>query len=74
MIDYAIELERIELLDASVGGHLSWIQGTGGLDGDPKAKDQVEAIEQSTGWRGVFSANRFSELREVRITLRQADS
>ena len=30
--------------------------GTGGLDGDPKAKDQVEAIEQITGWRGLFSA------------------
>ena len=46
MIDYAIELERIELLDASVGGHLSWIQGTGGLDGDPKAKDQAKQLSR----------------------------
>ena len=39
---YGIDPEQLGILGGSAGGHLSLMQGTDGLDGDPKAKDPVE--------------------------------
>jgi acetyl esterase/lipase len=40
--DYHIDPERIGIVGASAGGHLSLMQGTAGDKGDPKATDPVE--------------------------------
>jgi acetyl esterase/lipase len=40
--DYHIDPERIGIVGASAGGHLSLMQGTAGDKGDPKAADPVE--------------------------------
>jgi acetyl esterase/lipase len=40
--DYGIDPDRLGITGASAGGHLSCMQGVGGKDGDPKAKDPVE--------------------------------
>ncbi len=40
--DYGIDPERIGIFGGSAGGHLSLMQGTDGLNGDPKANDPVE--------------------------------
>jgi acetyl esterase/lipase len=40
--DYAIDPDRIGVMGASAGGHLSLMLGTAGGDGDPKAKDPVD--------------------------------
>ena len=39
---YGIDPERIGIFGGSAGGHLSLMQGTDGLDGDPDASDSVE--------------------------------
>jgi acetyl esterase/lipase len=40
--EYGIDPERIGIMGASAGGHLSLMQGTAGGDGDPKAKDPID--------------------------------
>jgi acetyl esterase/lipase len=40
--DYHIDPERIGIVGASAGGHLSLMQGTAGDKGDPNASDPVE--------------------------------
>ena len=40
--DYSIDPEQIGIFGGSAGGHLSLMQGTDGLDGDPGAGDPVE--------------------------------
>jgi acetyl esterase/lipase len=42
--DYHIDPERIGIVGASAGGHLSLMQGTAGDKGDPNAGDPVERI------------------------------
>ena len=39
---YAIEPDRIGIMGASAGGHLSLMMGTAGTKGDPKATDPVD--------------------------------
>jgi len=39
---YGIDSEQIGILGGSAGGHLSLMQGTSGLDGDPDVSDPVE--------------------------------
>ena len=39
---YGIDPEYIGIIGGSAGGHLSLMQGTDGLDGDPNASDPVE--------------------------------
>ena len=39
---YDINPERIGILGGSAGGHLSLMQGTDGVDGNPKSSDPVE--------------------------------
>src|ERR1700751_1129078 len=40
--DYYIDPDRIGIMGASAGGHLSLMMSTAGKDGDPKAKDPVD--------------------------------
>jgi acetyl esterase/lipase len=40
--DYQIDPDRIGIIGASAGGHLSLMQGTAGDKGDPQASDPVE--------------------------------
>ncbi|WZP00951.1 alpha/beta hydrolase [Isosphaeraceae bacterium EP7] len=40
--DYGIDGDRIGVMGASAGGHLSLMLGTAGGDGDPKAKDPID--------------------------------
>ncbi len=42
--DYGIDPERIGIMGASAGGHLSLMLGTAGDQGNPKAKDPVDRI------------------------------
>ena len=42
--EYGIDPERIGIMGASAGGHLSLMLGTAGDQGDPKAKDPVNRI------------------------------
>ena len=39
---YNIDAERIGITGGSAGGHLSLMQGTAGIPGDPKAKDPID--------------------------------
>lgn len=40
--DYGVDPERLGIMGASAGGHLSLMQGTAGAAGDPNAKDEVD--------------------------------
>jgi len=40
--EYGIDPDRIGIMGGSAGGHLSLMQGTAGLEGNPKAPDPVE--------------------------------
>ena len=40
--DYGIDPERIGITGGSAGGHLSLMQGTAGLKGNPNAKDPID--------------------------------
>jgi acetyl esterase/lipase len=40
--DYGVDPERLGIMGASAGGHLSLMQGTAGVAGDPNAKDAVD--------------------------------
>ncbi len=42
--EHGIDPERIGILGASAGGHLSLMQGTAGTDGDPKAQDPIDRV------------------------------
>jgi acetyl esterase/lipase len=42
--DYQIDPERIGIEGGSAGGHLSLMQGTAGMPGNPQAKDPVERV------------------------------
>jgi acetyl esterase/lipase len=42
--EYKVDPDRIGIMGASAGGHLSLMQGTAGNDGDPKAKDPIERL------------------------------
>jgi acetyl esterase/lipase len=42
--DYSIDPDRIGIMGASAGGHLSLMQGTAGDDGDPKAADPIDRV------------------------------
>jgi acetyl esterase/lipase len=49
---YKIDPDRLGIMGASAGGHLSLLQGTAGTDGDAKAKDPVDSVSsrvQSVG-------------------------
>ena len=50
---YGIDPEQLGILGGSAGGHLSLMQGTAGLDGDPDASDPVE--RQSSRVQAVVS-------------------
>jgi len=51
--DYGIDPGQIGIFGGSAGGHLSLMQGTAGLDGDPDASDTVE--RQSSRVQAVVS-------------------
>ena len=40
--EYGVDPERLGIMGASAGGHLSLMQGTAGAAGDPNAKDEVD--------------------------------
>lgn len=40
--DYGVDPERLGIMGASAGGHLSLMQGTAGSAGDPNAHDEVD--------------------------------
>lgn len=42
--EYGIDPDRLGITGASAGGHLSLMQGTAGLDGDPQAKDPIDRL------------------------------
>ncbi len=42
--DYGIDPNKLGITGGSAGGHLSLMQGCGGKDGDPKAKDPVDRV------------------------------
>jgi acetyl esterase/lipase len=42
--EYGIDPERIGIMGASAGGHLSLMQGTAGDAGNPKAKDPIDRV------------------------------
>ncbi len=42
--DYGIDPDHIGITGGSAGGHLSLMQGTGGKDGDPNAKDPIDRV------------------------------
>jgi acetyl esterase/lipase len=42
--DYGVDPDKLGILGASAGGHLSLMQGTAGDLGDPKAKDPVDRV------------------------------
>jgi acetyl esterase/lipase len=51
---YGIDPDRIGITGGSAGGHLSLMQGTAGLDGNPKAKDPVERESSRVQAVGCF--------------------
>ncbi len=42
--EYHIDPERLGITGGSAGGHLSLMQGVGGKDGDPKARDPINRV------------------------------
>jgi acetyl esterase/lipase len=42
--DHKIDPDRLGIIGASAGGHLSLMMGTAGSDGDPKAADPVDRV------------------------------
>lgn len=42
--EYGVDPDRLGIAGGSAGGHLSLMQGAGGKDGDPQAKDPVERV------------------------------
>jgi acetyl esterase/lipase len=40
--EYGVDPERLGIMGASAGGHLSLMQGTAGVAGDPNASDEVD--------------------------------
>lgn len=42
--DYGIDPDHIGITGGSAGGHLSLMQGTGGNDGNPTAKDPIDRV------------------------------
>lgn len=40
--EYGVDPERLGITGGSAGGHLSLMQGVGGKEGDPKAKDPID--------------------------------
>ena len=42
--DYHVDPDRIGIMGASAGGHLSLMMGTTGKPGDPKAKDPIDRV------------------------------
>jgi acetyl esterase/lipase len=52
--DYHIDPQRIGIVGASAGGHLSLMQGTAGDAGDPKATDPVERASSRVQAVGCF--------------------
>jgi acetyl esterase/lipase len=42
--EYGVDPDRLGIIGASAGGHLSLMQGTAGDLGDPKAKDPVDRV------------------------------
>jgi acetyl esterase/lipase len=42
--EYKIDPDRIGIMGASAGGHLSLMMGTAGKEGDPQAKDPVDRV------------------------------
>jgi acetyl esterase/lipase len=52
--DFKIEPDRLGITGGSAGGHLSLMQGVGGLPGNPKATDPVERIASGVQCVGCF--------------------
>jgi acetyl esterase/lipase len=52
--DFKIDPDRLGITGASAGGHLSLMQGVGGLPGDPKATDPVEKVASGVQCVGCF--------------------
>jgi acetyl esterase/lipase len=52
--DFGIDPNRIGVTGGSAGGHLSLMQGVGGKDGDPKAKDAVDRESSRVQAVGCF--------------------
>jgi acetyl esterase/lipase len=52
--DYGVDPDRLGITGASAGGHLSLMQGVGGLPGNPKATDPVERVASGVQCVGCF--------------------
>ena len=52
--NFGIDPNRIGITGGSAGGHLSLMQGVGGKDGDPKAKDPVDRESSRVQAVGCF--------------------
>jgi acetyl esterase/lipase len=51
---YGIDPERIGITGGSAGGHISLMQGTAGMEGEPNAKDPVERVSSRVQAVGCF--------------------
>lgn len=52
--DYGVDPERIGIMGASAGGHLSLMQGCASKDGNPQAKDPVDRVSSKVAAVGCF--------------------
>ncbi|HQR09503.1 MAG TPA: alpha/beta hydrolase [Gemmatales bacterium] len=52
--DYGIDPNRIGIMGASAGGHLSLMQGCAWKEGDPNAKDPVDRVSSKANAVGCF--------------------
>lgn len=52
--EYAIDPDRIGIMGASAGGHLSLMQGCAGQPGDPKASDPLNRVSSKANAVGCF--------------------
>ncbi|HEY2786539.1 MAG TPA: alpha/beta hydrolase [Fimbriiglobus sp.] len=52
--DYNIDPDKLGITGASSGGHLSLMQGVGGLPGNPKAGDPVDRVSSTVQCVGCF--------------------
>ncbi|MGL4551541.1 MAG: prolyl oligopeptidase family serine peptidase [Gemmataceae bacterium] len=52
--DYKVEADRLGIMGASAGGHLSLLMGTTGGPGDPKAADPIDRLSSKVAAVGCF--------------------
>ncbi len=52
--EYGIDPERLGIMGASAGGHLSLMQGCAGLSGDPQSNDPLNRVSSKANAVGCF--------------------